>query len=77
MYLAAGAICLRPPPLLDFVWGGKAILYVWNLVKDTLYNYCIYSPRNPIPPPPPNITVHTVRIHIPVLIHTEKGGGGG
>jgi hypothetical protein len=30
-----GGRCLRPPPLLGFVWGGKAILQDRNLVKYT------------------------------------------
>ena len=30
-------ICLRPPPLLGFFWGGKAILQVRNLIKYTVF----------------------------------------
>ncbi len=47
-----GGRCLMPPRLIGFVWGGKAILKVRNLVKYTVYYTCKCSPHNPIPSPP-------------------------
>jgi hypothetical protein len=58
-----------------FVWGGKAILLVQNLVKYTVNNSCRCSPHNPIPSPPPP-PLHIVSIYTSLLIQTGKGGEG-
>ncbi len=62
------------PPRFLF-WGGKAILYVRNLVKYTVYNTCWFSLHNPIPSPHPVTHYIDCILYRPVLIHTGKGGG--
>ncbi len=54
-------------------WGCKAILEVWNLVKYILYNFCICSPHNPIPPP----VTHCMNTYPCMYLFTQERGGGG
>ncbi len=66
-------ICLSPPPLLGFCLGWSiAILYVLNLVRYRVLNFCkIWSPTGLNTPPSQRLSVFTV------LWHRVGGGGGG
>ncbi len=69
-------ICLRPPPLLGFVWGGKAILCVLNLVRYILLNsseYGLNTTQHPANPSEP----HTVCVIYTLYFDFGRGGGEG
>ncbi len=66
-------ICLSSPPLLGFFLGGKAILWVLNLVRNRVLNSCrIWSPtqlNTPLTPSQP----HTVCMYCTLIL--GRGGG--
>ncbi len=60
-------ICLGPPPLLGFVWGGKAILQILNLVIYRMLNACrIWSPTG----------LHTLKRTVCINCTFTQGRGG-
>jgi hypothetical protein len=55
-----------------FVWGGVAILYVLNLVKNRVFNSCrIWSTTQLNTPPPPPTATHCI-----CTFTLGRGGGG-
>jgi hypothetical protein len=69
--MAAGVYLSEAPFPPKSFWGGKALLYVRNLVKYTVYNSCICSPHNLIPSPP-SVT-HFINTYPCTYSHKQGG----